>query len=227
MSKRSFALLAGAVGAIALTGTAHAGSQVLGDSGWTAMWADGAGGNSVSISTPDAVTADAVYVEKFISYTSNAPVTVLFQQTSPNAVPYIVINDEQLVNHSGSAWTSFTMQLVGSAAFDPAKSNVGQSGGFDVSPFSNGSFSADNTILTIDGGGSISSEVPNNVWFPGAGPGELWAIAATGDEGNLASFSLVETPATAIPVPAAVWSGLSGLLALGAVSMGKRLRRLA
>jgi hypothetical protein len=220
-----FYLLAGVAGMLAVTATAHAGSQVLGDSGWTAHWSD-APGNVVSISSPDAVTSVAVFVEKFINYTSNEPVTVWFQQTRADAVPYVVINDEQVVNHTGSTWSGFTMQVSGPAAFDPDKSNVGQSDGFQLTPFTTGAFNDDNTLLSI-AGGTLASTAPDNVWFPGAGPGELWAISAVGDEEDLACFSLIETPipSTLIPLPAAIWSGLGGLLGLGAIGLGQRLRR--
>lgn len=229
MRNHLVSISAGAVALAMAAAVASAGSVALGTSGWTANWSSDLDGR-ISVNT-DAVSDDAVYIEKFVNFTTNDPVRILFQQTpGESAVSNIVINDEQLANRSGQDWSGFTMSLVGvagNATFDVAKSNVGQSGGFSIDPFTSSAFSDGDTVLTVGGGVVPSQPVGQNVWFPGSGAGALWTVHPTTEEGGLLSFILTEQPITStlIPLPAAFWSGLAGLAGLGALAIGKRIRK--
>jgi hypothetical protein len=226
MKSGMIAMAAGLAG-VALTATvASAGSLVLGNSGWQAIWAN----DNLALNT-DGVTDNAVFIEKMMDFTTNDPVRILFQQIpGQTAVPYIVINDEQLVNRSGQAWSGFTMTVVGltgNAHFDTSKSALGQPGGFAISPFTTGTFSNDDTVLTVGGGVIPSHPIGENVWFPGAGAGNLWMIDAAGSSTvpTLLAFTLTEQPiVTPIPLPAAAWSGLAGLVGLGGLGLLKKRR---
>jgi hypothetical protein len=224
MKSGMIAMAAGLAG-VALTATvASAGSLVLGNSGWQAIWAN----DNLALNT-DGVTDNAVFIEKKMNFTTNDPVRILFQQIpGQTAVPYIVINDEQLVNRSGQDWSGFTMTVVGlvggNAHFDTVKTALGQTDGFSVDPFTTGTFSNDDTVLTVGGGVIPSQPVGQNVWFPGAGSGNLWMID-TSSTVPLLAFTLTEQPiVTPIPLPAAAWSGLAGLVGLGGLSLMKKRR---
>lgn len=230
--KIALAVLAGISGLVVTGTTAQAGSVVLGNSGWTASW-DSKFDPYLQISTPDYETQDAVYIEKFVNFTNAFndpagfidPAVVTFQATRANATPYIVINDEQLVNNTGKDWNAFRMSLLpsdGSVSFNPALSDINPPGsGFDIHPFTNFSFSLNNTILDTNGGVVADGAV----WFPGSGPGSLVINTNAGQLGCDAAFTLKEQP-LAIPLPAAAWSGLSGLVGLALVGSRKKLRQL-
>lgn len=226
MKRGTIAMAAGLAGLALTASAASAGSLVLGNSGWQAIWAN----DNLALNT-DAVTDDAVYIEKMMNFTTNDPVRILFQQIpGETAVPYIVINDEQLVNRSGQDWSGFTMTVVGlqgNAHFDTVQTALGQTGGFSIDPFTTGTFSNGDTVLTVGGGVIPSQPVGQNVWFPGAGSGNLWMIdaAGAGPAPALLAFTLTEQPiVTPIPLPAAAWSGLAGLVGLGGLSLMKKRR---
>jgi hypothetical protein len=107
--------------------------------------------------------------------------------------------------------------------------DVAQSAGFAIAPFTSAVYSSNNQVLTVDGGGVVPSAPPGvvgpNVWFPGVGPGAL-VIRADPIAGTLRTFTLKEQPLTAIPVPAAAWTGLSGLVGLAVIGSAKKLRKL-
>jgi hypothetical protein len=212
--------------------SASAGSLVLGDSGWTASW-DSSADSFLGLNV-DGVSSSTVFLEKGLNYTAAAnsdgtfdPVTITFQQTSADALPFIAINDEAVSNNSGSDWSGFRFTLA-NAAFDTAGSRVGQSGGFSIDPFTNHVFSSGDTVLDVSG----ATVADGQVWFPGIASGNLLVIAPHGADSVLPSFSLGEMPIgggstpPAIPLPPAFWSGLIGLGGLGLIGAGRRVRKL-
>jgi hypothetical protein len=83
------------------------------------------------------------------------------------------------------------------------------------------------TPSTITYSGGTLANGQTGIW--GDGTVSDIVIDAHPDSDGLQSFSLKEIPqygATAIPLPAAVWSSLSGLGMLAAVSLAKKARSL-
>jgi hypothetical protein len=103
------------------------------------------------------------------------------------------------------------------------------SAGFDTSPLNTANFSNNNQTLDLTGG-TINN---GDTWTPGQGPdgGELVinAIPVAGGP-SLRTFVLKEQPGiggppVAIPIPAAAWTGMSGLFGLGVFSILRRVRQ--
>ncbi len=214
------------VGASAKAGSLQLSNNGV-DSGWKVVWSDSYGQiNPIGV---DSVSANAVFIEKMAIFNDGPkngfidPFVLAFQQTSASAVPFIVINDEQVVNQTGMDWGGFRMFLLGNASFDPALSAVNVAGGFDTTPFADSQFVNSNTELA-----SSNGVVANGaVWFPGtAFPGSgLWINANPASTYNNA-FSLKEQPLP-IPLPAGAWTGLSALVGLGVLgSVKKSLKSL-
>lgn len=199
-------------GTVALTAggfamTASAGVVILGNSGWQASW-DDALGSRVDINV-DAVTGQAVLIEKAAEFTSFAPIDITFTQIAANAVGQIIINDEILTNSTGSPWTDFHMALSGndSAVFNAAATNAS---GFSIAPFTNLAFAPNGKSLDLTGG-----VVPNGgVYFPGATQGELYINVTPNTFQPFASFTLREFPT---PEPTTL-----SLLAIGAAAFFRR-----
>jgi hypothetical protein len=237
---KSASLAAAASLAVVAMGTssADAGSRQLGNSGWTASW-----------SSPDLDLAvdfesnDTVYLEKFVTFRESSfnesgefidPVVITFQQTSANAKSFITLNDEIVVNKTGTDWTGFKFTLLSGAdqqgqsvVFDVNKSNIGGTDGFTIDPFTNHDYSQGNTILTVGGGIVNAGPVGNNVWEPGSQSGGLVIDANGSDTFVLKEQPLIGGPTPPpIPLPAAAWSGLSGLAGLALVGSRKHLRKL-
>lgn len=155
------------------------------------------------------------------------PIVITFNKVGTSAST-LVINDEAVVNHTGQDWTGFRMELSsGSVGGTPnfafmTSDNAAGIGDFKIDPFKTFTFADQNSTLIL-GGGTVAN---NTTWFPGAQSNTGLALVASGAG---ATFTLKEIPITGgsvvIPLPAAAWSGMSGLLGLGAIGGFKRLRR--
>lgn len=214
-----------------IAGTAPAGTIVLGNSGWAATWASFR--DPVLSVNVDFETADSVFIEKKINFLPSDlnptaffidPAVIVFQQISPNAKPFIVVNDEQVINNTGLDWIGFEFTLLG-ATFDTALTNVNQPGGFSIDPFTTATYLNNNSLLQVGGGVVPSGPAGNNVWFPGAQSGGLYVISAPGGAGTMTAFSFKEQPII-IPLPAAAWTGLGTLAGLFVIRARSSLRRI-
>jgi len=189
------------------------------DSGWQASFFPDATLVSLVV---DAVTDDAVFIQKFVDFDQPPgsagifpALNIDFTQTRPDnrTVPHIVIVDEGLTNLTGAAWNGFQWRLInmGEATFDRP-----QSAGFGSNPFSNqtygGFVNGDPTRPTLL---SASGGVVNHLqtYFPGAGSGELW-IDVDLHQQPITSFLLQEKP---VPEPCTL-----GLLGLAVVAGARR-----
>jgi len=212
------AVLAGAM----LPAASQAGA-LLGDGsasgGWTASAPDGV---TVSLEVLGIVD-DTLVLKKTAVFDSLGPIPIQFLKGS-SGISKIVIDFEEVTNNSGSAWSSFNLHVLGNAGatlvdFDPTSA-----ANWDGDAFTDpNTLSSNNQSLTLSGG-----TVANGATFH---PG----IEAGPNGGNLiinavASFSLNETPTAGenvIPLPAAAWMGLSGLLGLGVFGQAKKFLRRA
>jgi hypothetical protein len=222
-------------------GVAQAGSVALGTSGWTATFPDNFDSVALTVQGQDATT---VYIRKTATFGTFDFLPIVFQQTSATALPRIAIESEGLTNNTGSAWGGFQWAILGSstgtdadAQFNVTDSNLGQPTGFSIAPFTDFAFT-DNSgtgsasqplVLTVSGGGTVANGA---LYEPGdgVGDGSLVINAAPNASGDY-TFALKERPTTGetpppnvIPLPAAVWSGLSSLLGLGAIGLFRRSR---
>lgn len=218
----------------------QAGSLVLGNSGWRATWDssfDSADGTSVTL-TVLAETSQAVVLQKVAVFADGpdqygliAPVEINFEQISPTAVADIVITSESLTNASGVDWSGFkfiiedgTTNTAADTSFDLLRT-FGTPPPFNVSPFQvvdTGGITDQPQTITL-GDGILAN---GQVWRPGVGPvgGELVIHAAPSQVGTQ-RFILKEQPIpAAVPLPAAVWMGLSGL-GMAVIAGGLKNRR--
>ncbi len=174
-------------------------------------------------------------LEKNATFVSTGALNITFRQVASNAVPNIAIDDETIVNDSGTSFVGFTFALTGGMSnsgtiphFDQAASV-----GFLTDPFATGSYNSNSTTLTATGGTLSSGAFNPGIWHPGLASGDLVIAAAPFSTGSVnQSFVLTETPGTAsvgnpqsIPLPAAAWTSLSGLLGLGALAGAKRAKK--
>jgi hypothetical protein len=229
--KSALGAIVGFVSIAMVSGVSQAGSLVLGTSGWSASWDDALDGR-LGLAV-DGESADSVFIQKFLTLRpedinlvemATDPVVITFQRTSVNAVPFIVFNDENVVNQTGFPWVGFRFIIEptsGEVAFDAGRTDVSPPGaGFSIDPFTTHQYSQNNTVLEL-GGGIVPENLPQNIWSPGMAQGEL-AINTVAQPNELNSFTFSEQ-ALIIPLPAAAWSGMIGLALL---ALGKPLRRL-
>jgi len=161
-----------------------------------------------------------------------APLNIVFSQIASNAVPNIVIDDENVLNNTGSTWSGFRFIVEGGLTNNGTvpKFDTAASAGFSTGPFTTDTFSADAKELTATGGSLPSGVFPANLFQPGKVNGQLVIAADPFTNGNMRqSFVFKEQPITGpsvIPLPAAAWTSLSALLGLGLISNAKGLKKM-
>jgi hypothetical protein len=155
------------------------------------------------------------------------PLVISFDKVDPNAKE-LVIQNENLVNASGSDWTGFrTLVSSGSNGGSPnfsfvTSDNSAGLGTFDIDPFTSFTFLNQNTELFVNGGTVANGDT----WSPGSTSGTGLAIVTSASTAT--HFTLKEIPIggqgnNIIPLPAAAWSGLSMLLGLGLIGTGRKI----
>jgi hypothetical protein len=173
------------------------------------------------------------FFEKDAEFKTNDVLAITFNKVDPNAKT-LVINDETALNNTGTDWTGFRMELSSGSVnnapnFAFATSNGAPGiGDFRIDPFTafqfyNSNNGGANTGLLVNGGTAVKS---GQTWFPGAQSNSGLAIVANGTD---TTFTLKEIPqtggTTVIPLPAAAWSGLSGLVGLAVIGLVKKTRQ--
>ncbi len=205
-----------------MCGTGSAAIMNLGG-GWQASWDSSldpyVAVNGLGVFVLPEVGDEVLVIEKIAEFTQPPnPLTglfntipIVFTQTAPDAVKYIAIDNEVITNSTGADWTDFHMLVQDGpdSIFRPdltAASGGPGPIGWDISPFTQATFSGDNKQLDIFGG-----TVPDGtVWNP-AGGGLLYiGVNPTGST----TFVLKETPT---PEPA-----MMTLLGLGGLALLRR-----
>lgn len=196
-------------------------------SGWTWEVPDSVVGqvNLVFIRTD---SSGAFYFEKdAVISNNNTPLTITFAPVAGETPKHLVIADEAVRNNSADDWTGFRMTLSatsGTFGFGTTDgSTLGTPGSFRIDPFTTATFASGTSDLTL-GGGTVAK---GTTWFPGAQSTVGLTLNITGDQ----SFVLNEQPLISgsgpipIPLPAGVWTGLSGLAGLGLLAAAKNARK--
>ena len=228
----------GVVG-LAVAGTAQARTVALTDGagasiGWSATIPDAGDDASIQLSFVRSA-AGVVYLNKTATVTSNNQALVIeFDRTAATA-PTLAIGTEAITNSSGSDWSGFRTFVSTATATGGTGAGFQLSaaaGGFNISPFTNMTFTNNNTEMDATGG-----TVANGATYtPGdANTGGLVVLSGTSTDDRflLKEIGLVGGgtnsggPGTGVPLPAAAWTGLSTLLGLGLIGAAKRVRHTA
>jgi hypothetical protein len=219
---RKFAVAAVAVLAVAFSaGSAKAAHQI--QSG------DTVGGWKISIPANqglELINDDdsniTIQIEKFADFDDMNSKVFTFVQASANPVKTIRILDEHITNTSNKAWTSFQELLV-----DTTTNATFTGTGFtNTEMLTKSTLSSDKTSLVLSGGVINDGDTAN---WGGSGHGELDINAPLSTQFSHAVFSLKEIPGGGtpiVPVPAAAWTGLTGLAGLALTGAGKKIRRI-
>jgi hypothetical protein len=163
-------------------------------------------------------------LEKFATFSNMEGLPITFVQANNSATQYIDIVNESITNLSGQNWTGFQFLLPTTSIGGPAPAFV-QDPNAVIPGFDN---TAGSPFAPPSGGGVNYTSVnfsPSTVTYTGSQPNlttALWGFGTDGDliinanpitNGNQV-FNFKEQPLNApvIPLPAAAWSSLSGLL---------------
>jgi hypothetical protein len=210
--------------------------------GWTAFVL----GDNVSLKVLNqAGNTVTLELEKTATFLTLDPVIIHFEQRSASAptVNTFIIKDETITNDSGTDWTGFRFMLEGSVPGHDPTFNLAGSNNFGATPFTT---QTNVDSQTIDLSGGTLPTGPGNsgdVFFPGspqAGSlGDLVINTNPATPGNMPqNFNFKEmplvgngnggggTPPPVIPLPAAAWTSLTGLLGLGLISNAKNLKKI-
>ncbi|MGA3067136.1 MAG: hypothetical protein ABSF29_09850 [Tepidisphaeraceae bacterium] len=221
--KGSFLALVGISACVSfLTASSRAATVItdIGGSGWTATFSD------LALDADPSQPAGQLDVEKAAAFTSSSlgeGLLITFTQTSASAKPVIDFTDESVTNVTGTTWTGFDFVLLNtgnsSASFESTSD----------SPFAapSGIFTTVN-VTSVDGNPTVEYGGGSQANLATA----LYGIGADGDLlidadplGIGTTFTFKEVPvndATPVPLPAALWQGLGGLIALAIIAAVKK-----
>jgi hypothetical protein len=163
-------------------------------------------------------------LEKGAAFTNIEGLVITFTQVSYNASPTIDITDETVTNVSGQDWSGFQ--------FIAANTLTGNAGAATLEPnaFNNSTppfTTQTDSPSTITLGGGVQPNLATADWGFGSSGGDLVIDANPATSGVKKVFDFKEIPVTSvIPLPAAGWMGLTGLVGLGLISSAKRMRKI-
>lgn len=200
---------------------ANAVSTPLADSGWSIVTEEQAGG-AVNVPLIYGVTEDSVIIEidkifnQGFDGLNYEPVSFKIEKTSDQAVSNIIINDEYIVNSTGTEWFDFHMTIVnGQTPFAGFNQNYIPDGDLlETVTFANNTgfnnLPVELHFQDADQQG-VLSEIGNDNFMPGFFGGMIMIVTnplmQVGD-----SFTIQETPS--VPEPATVL-----LMSFGALAM--------
>jgi hypothetical protein len=167
-------------------------------------------------------------LEKTAVFSHDKGLIISFVQTGKTAAaPKIVIEDESVVNKTGTNWGEFQMLLTSPDAGGPGAPAAAAFQGpaydnDDLGQFTKSSLTANDYSLT---GGVVKNGATMDI---GSNSDNSLTIDANpGIPPSDQAFFLKEVPTVAaIPLPAAAWSGLSGLIGLGVMAHAKKLKKI-
>lgn len=230
-------LLAGMSVAGGLT-VSTAPAAVISFGGWQAQWSnslENANGTHVSLTVLGERDGQWVALQKVAVFADPAgldgigAIDIEFTQTSSNAVPKLVIAQENITNASGVAWSGFNFSIAGGIEgsaglphFDMDESFHNPSP-FNVEPFElTGTTTESGVVRGIELGHGILAD--GAIWWPGIPTGSLVILASPNSTGPMQSFHFIEQPRAVntdpVPEPAAAAMVLAG----GFLMLGCRRR---
>jgi hypothetical protein len=198
--------------------TLHSGGS---SEGWKIFFPEGEG---VTLVQDSASSAIQLVLTKTADFSTTQSFLISFLQDGSVAAPAssIEISNETITNDTGINWSGFGFSLL--------------------TPFAGPGFTAGHAFALPAGYTSVtpSAGAVDYTGSQAAGTASQWGTkTATGTNnllinsspltgGSLQTFTFKELPmsGSSIPLPAAVWSSLSGLLALGLIANRKTLKRV-
>jgi hypothetical protein len=164
-------------------------------------------------------------LEKDPTFFSTEGLVITFTQLSASASSQIVIQDENVTNLSNTSWSGFQFLVGGTlgATFQPGAFDNGA----DSAPFPTEGIDSAHDTISLSGGTLANTDTA--IWGEGGSnplASDLVINANPGTNGMLQNINFKEIPTTSVPLPAAAWSGMTGLLGLGLLASAKRVRKL-
>ncbi len=209
--------------------------------GWQAEWSntlDNADGTYVTLTVLGLRNGQWVAMEKVAVFADPASrsgigaIEINFTQISPNAVPQLVITQENITNATGVDWTGFNFSITGGVAGSAGLPHFDLDGTFNNSaPFSINPFelTGATTEVTTEATVVRGIELGNGtladgaIWWPGVPKGSLVIVSSPNLNGPMQSFRFIEQPRiteSPIPEPASATAALAG----GFLLLGYRCR---
>jgi len=188
--------------------------------GWTITTPSGVG---LIASVNDGV----LDIAKSANFTSSSPALITFDQSNADAVSTIAFTNESITNNSGSKWSEFSFIILNESAATAKFGSVSQVFLPPTPAFSKVSVAKEEVDYT-GGSGQASGSTVN--W----GNGSTDELLISADPTGSTDFQFAESPTsgggggggTVVPLPAAVWQTLTGLLGLGLLAAGKKVRSI-
>jgi len=165
-------------------------------------------------------------LEKAAAFTSLEGLDITFNQVSYSASSTITITDESITNVSGGPFGGFQFLLLNTLQGNASAPKFAGGLAFNgtTPPFANQTQNAAGDTITLSGGSLANNDTAKWGFDPNGGDLVINANPATSGLKKVLDFK--EIPQSFIPLPAAAWSGLTGLLGLGVIGNAKRLRKL-
>jgi len=161
-------------------------------------------------------------LEKTAVFDTTQSYLITFLQDKSVSAPAtsITFANESITNASNVDWSGFAFSLL-----TPFTGPTFEAGHAFVPPAGYTTVSTSPTLITYggsqpDGTVSLWNQTP-----PSAG-NDLVINSNPLTGGGLQSFTFKELPLVSVPVPAAAWTGLTGLLGLAAIAYGKNLKKI-
>jgi hypothetical protein len=187
--------------------------------GWKIYFPEGEG---VALVQDVQTSSLQLVLEKDAEFTTTQSYLITFLQDSTVSAPAttITIANESITNASGVDWTGFSFSLL-----TPFTGPAFEAGHAFVPPAGYTTVSTSSSVITY-GGSQPNGTV--SLWnqTPASATNDLVINSNPLTGGSLQSFSFKELPLVSVPVPAAAWTGLTGLLGLAAIAYGKNLKKI-
>jgi len=220
---------AAAVAALSIGSATHAATIVASDAPTQISSGDNIDGWQITFPVGVNLVYDGgshITLEKFADFSTNEGLDIRFTQLGLGPTDSeLTITDETLTNMSSTTWSGFKFLLMSTGG----TANATFGSGFNLDDPSLNKFTSENVQPTsITFGGTLADTQTSQMGF-GATGGEV-DINAAPSSTNSVSRQVVdfkEIPVVAaVPLPEASWMGLSGLIGLGLIAHGKKIKNL-
>jgi len=169
-------------------------------------------------------TSANLVLQKSAAFSSLEGLDITFTEVSTSAAPTITLTEESVTNISGSSFSGFQFLLATDTGGTPAAFGPGMAFNGSTPPFTTQTDASNDITL---GGGTLANT--DTTKWGGTGAGQLTIDTNISSANYPRVLELKEIPVggggvPAVPVPAAVWTGLSGLLGLGLFAGVRRVK---